>query len=128
MFGVRNTAAAGGAAQSSGRTPADVLWFFCRRSWRRAYFSRRGDDTTISLLEDTLKVYGRAYELNSQPTRRGLRLPPEWTRPTTCGKKTPAPSSPVRRDRAKLEHAMPRYRSVPSTFGIEPANSPARFP
>jgi NodT family efflux transporter outer membrane factor (OMF) lipoprotein len=93
------------------------------------YFSLRGDDTTISLLVDTIKVYDRAYELTSNRYQEGIAAATDVDQADTLRQNARAQLASVRRDRAQLEHAIAVLLGVmPSTFALEPARLAGSVP
>ena len=70
------------------------------------YFSLRGDDTTIQLLEDTIKVYDRAYELTKNRYDEGISAATDVDQADTLRQNARAQLAAVRLERAQLEHAI----------------------
>src|ERR1700679_1532411 len=72
LFGrLRNTAAAARAQAQSSEADTAAVALSLQAELASEYFSLRGDDTTIALLADTIKVYDRAYELTSNRYQEG---------------------------------------------------------
>jgi NodT family efflux transporter outer membrane factor (OMF) lipoprotein len=130
LFGrVRNTAAAARAQAQSSEADTAAVALSLQAELASDYFSLRGDDTTISLLEDTIKVYDRAYELTSNRYQEGIAAATDVDQADTLRQNASAQLASVRRDRAQLEHAIAVLLGViPSTFGLEPAQLAGSVP
>ena len=130
LFGrLRNTAAAARAQAQSRQADAAVGALSLQAELASEYFSLRGDDTTISLLEDTLKVYDRAYKLTSNRYQEGIAAATDVDQADTLRQNAGAQLASVRRDRAQLEHAIAVLLGVmPSTFALEPAQLAGSVP
>jgi NodT family efflux transporter outer membrane factor (OMF) lipoprotein len=130
LFGrLRNTAAAARAQAQSSEADAAAVALSLQAELASEYFNLRGDDTTISLLEDTLKVYDRAYELTSNRYQEGIAAATDVDQADTLRQNAGAQLAAVRRDRAQLEHAIAVLLGVmPSTFGLEPAQLAGSVP
>src|SRR5947207_2816126 len=64
LFGrLRNAAAAAGAQAQASAADLAAVQLSLQAELATDFFSLRGDDTTIQLLEDTIKVYDHAFEL-----------------------------------------------------------------
>ena len=123
LFGrLRNTAAAARAAAQSSEADTAAVALSLQAELASEYFSLRGDDTTISLLADTIQVYDRAYDLTSNRYNEGIAAATDVDQSDTLRQNARAQLASVRRDRAQLEHAIAVLLGVmPSTFGLEPA-------
>jgi NodT family efflux transporter outer membrane factor (OMF) lipoprotein len=130
LFGrLRNTAAAARAQAQSSEADTAAVALSLQAELASEYFNLRGDDTTISLLEDTLKVYDRAYELTSNRYQEGIAAATDVDQADTLRQNAGAQLAAVRRDRAQLEHAIAVLLGVmPSTFGLEPAQLAGSVP
>jgi outer membrane protein, multidrug efflux system len=130
LFGrLRNTAAAARAQAQSGEADTAAVALSLQAELASDYFSLRGDDTTIALLEDTLKVYDRAYELTSNRYQEGIAAATDVDQADTLRQNASAQLASVHRDRAQLEHAIAVLLGViPSTFGLEPAQLAGSVP
>jgi outer membrane protein, multidrug efflux system len=130
LFGrLRNTAAAARAQAQSSQADTAAVALSLQAELASEYFSLRGDDTTISLLEDTLKVYDRAYKLTSNRYQEGIAAATDVDQADTLRQNAGAQLAAVRRDRAQLEHAIAALLGVmPSTFGLEPAQLAGSVP
>jgi NodT family efflux transporter outer membrane factor (OMF) lipoprotein len=130
LFGrLRNTAAAARAQAQSSEADTAAVALSLQAALASDYFSLRGDDTTIALLEDTLKVYERAYELTSNRYQEGIAAATDVDQADTLRQNASAQLASVRRDRAQLEHAIAVLLGViPSTFALEPAQLAGSVP
>jgi outer membrane protein, multidrug efflux system len=130
LFGrLRNTAAAARAQAQSSEADTAAVALSLQAELASEYFSLRGDDTSIWLLEDTIKVYDRAYELTSNRYREGTAAATDVDQADTLRQNARAQLASVRRDRAQLEHAIAVLLGVmPSTFGLEPARLAGSVP
>jgi NodT family efflux transporter outer membrane factor (OMF) lipoprotein len=130
LFGrLRNTAKAARAqAQSSAADEAAVA-LSLQAELASDYFNLRGDDTTIALLEDTIKIFDRAYDLTKNRYTEGISAATDVDQADTLRQNARAQLAGVRRDRAQLEHAIAVLLGVvPSTFTLEPAQLTGTVP
>jgi len=73
LFGrLRNTANAAKAQAQSSEADAAAVALSLQAELATDYFSLRGDDTTIVLLEDTIKVFDHAYDLTKNRYTEGI--------------------------------------------------------
>ena len=73
LFGrLRNAAVAAGAQAQASAADLAAVELSLQAELATDYFSLRGDDTTIQLLEDTIKVYDRAYDLTHNRYKEGI--------------------------------------------------------
>jgi NodT family efflux transporter outer membrane factor (OMF) lipoprotein len=85
------------------------------------FFSLRGDDTTVQLLEDTIKVYDRAFELTRNRYKEGISAATDVDQADTLRQNARSQLAAVRLERAQLEHAIAvLLGKVPSTFELDP--------
>jgi outer membrane protein, multidrug efflux system len=122
LFGrLRNTANAAKATAQSNEADAAAVALSLQAELATDYFNLRGDDTTIVLLEDTIKVYDRAYDLTKNRYDEGISAATDVDQADTLRQSARAQLASVRRDRAQLEHAVAVLLGVlPSRFGLEP--------
>jgi len=93
------------------------------------YFTLRGDDTTIALLEDTIKVYDRAYDLTKNRYQEGISAATDVDQADTVRQSARAQLASTRRDRAQLEHAVAVLLGLmPSNFSLESAQLAGSVP
>jgi NodT family efflux transporter outer membrane factor (OMF) lipoprotein len=130
VFGrVRNAAAAARAQAQESAADAAAVQLSLQAELAADYFTLRGDDTTEQLLEDTIKVYDRAYQLTSNRYQEGIAAATDVDQADTQRQSARAQLSSVRRDRAQLEHAIAvLLGQVPSAFTLEPASLASGVP
>jgi NodT family efflux transporter outer membrane factor (OMF) lipoprotein len=130
LFGrLRNTANAARAQAQSSEADAAAVALSLQAELASDYFSLRGDDTTIALLEDTIKVYDRAYDLTKNRYQEGISAATDVDQADTLRQSARAQLASVRRDRAQLEHAIAVLMGVvPSLFALEPAQLAGSVP
>jgi NodT family efflux transporter outer membrane factor (OMF) lipoprotein len=130
LFGrLRNTANAAKAQAQSSEADAAAVALSLQAELATDYFSLRGDDTTIVLLEDTIKVYDHAYDLTKNRYDEGISAATDVDQADTLRQNARAQLASVRRDRAQLEHAVAVLLGVlPSNFGLEPAQLAGSVP
>ena len=130
LFGrLRNTANAAKAQAQSSEADAAAVALSLQAELATDYFSLRGDDTTIVLLEDTIKVYDHAYDLTNNRYQEGISAATDVDQADTLRQSARAQLAGVRRDRAQLEHAVAVLLGVlPSTFSLEPAHLAGSVP
>ncbi len=130
LFGrLRNTANAAKAQAQSSEADAAAVALSLQAELATDYFGLRGDDTTIALLEDTIKVYDRAYDLTRNRYQTGISAATDVDQADTQRQSARAQLASVRRDRAQLEHAIAVLLGVmPSTFSLESAQLAGSVP
>lgn len=130
LFGrLRNAANAARAQAQSSEADTAAVALSLQAELATAYFSLRGDDTTIVLLEDTIKVYDRAYELTKNRYQEGISAATDVDQADTQRENARAQLAAVRRDRAQLEHAIAVLLGVmPATFTLAPAQLASSVP
>lgn len=123
LFGrLRNTAAAARAQAEESEADAAAVGLSLQAELASDYFTLRGDDTTIQLLEDTIKVYDRAYQLTKNRYEEGIAAATDVDQADTVLENARAQLASTRRDRAQLEHAIAvLLGEMPSSFTLEPA-------
>lgn len=132
LFGrLRNTAAAAGAQAQASAADLAAVQLSLQAELATDYFSLRGDDTTIQLLEDTIKVYDRAFELTHNRYKEGISAASDVDQADTLRQNARSQLAAVNLERAQLEHAIAVLLGrVPSGFTLEPgslAGSPPSF-
>jgi len=86
------------------------------------YFSIRGADATLVLLEDTVKAYGRALDLTRNRYQGGIASEADVDQAETQLEAAQAQLAAVRLERAQLEHAIAVLLGVPpAMFALERA-------
>jgi multidrug efflux system outer membrane protein len=132
VFGrLRNAAAAAGAQAQSSAADLAAVELSLQAEVASDYFSLRGADTTVQLLEDTIKVYDRAFELTRNRYQEGISAATDVDQADTLRQNARSQLAAVRLERAQLEHAIAvLLGTVPSSFALEPgtlAGSPPPF-
>jgi len=107
LFGrLRNAArAAGNRAQASAADLAAVD-LALRAELATDYFSLRGADAELKLLEDTVTAYDRAYELTRNRYQGGIAAATDVDQAETQRQNARAQRASVQLQRAQLEHAI----------------------
>ena len=129
LFGrLRNTSAAASAEAQSSAADLAAVELSLQAELATDYFSLRGADSTIQLLQDTLKTYDRAFELTSNRYKEGIAAAADVDQADTLRQNARAQLAAVQLERAQLEHAIAvLLGQVPSLFALEPgtlADSP----
>jgi NodT family efflux transporter outer membrane factor (OMF) lipoprotein len=123
LFGrLRNAArAAGNRAQASAADLAAVD-LALRAELATDYFSLRGADAELKLLEDTVAAYDRAYQLTSNRYQGGIAAATDVDQAETQRQNARAQLASVRLQRAQLEHAIAVLLGLPPAgFTLEAA-------
>ena len=130
LFGrLRNTAAAAGAEAQSSAADLAAVELSLQAELATDYFSLRGADSTVQLLEDTLKTYDHAYELTSNRYKEGISAAADVDQADTQRQNARAQLAAVRLERSQLEHAIAvLLGQVPSVFTLEPGTLAAAPP
>ncbi len=123
LFGrLRNTAAAASAEAQSSAADLAAVQLSLQAELATDYFSLRGADSQVQLLEDTLKTYDRAWQLTSNRYQEGISTAADVDQADTLRQNARAQLAAVRLERAQLEHAVAvLLGQVPSLFTLEPA-------
>lgn len=132
LFGrLRNTAAAAGAEAQASAADLAAVQLSLQAELATDYFSVRGDDSTIQLLQDTIKVYDRAHELTRNRYKEGISAATDVDQADTLRQNARSQLAAVNLERAQLEHAMAVLLGrAPSGFALEPgslAGTPPAF-
>jgi NodT family efflux transporter outer membrane factor (OMF) lipoprotein len=124
LFGrLRNTAAAAGAQAQASAADLAAVELSLQAEVASDYFTLRGDDTTIQLLQDTIKVYDRAYELTRNRYQEGISAATDVDQADTLRQNARAQLAAVNLERAQLEHAIAvALGKVPSGFTLDPGS------
>jgi len=123
LFGrLRNTAAAArDRAEASGADLAAVE-LALRAELASDYFSLRGADATLRLLEDTVKAYDRAFDLTQNRYNGGIAAATDVDQAETQRQNARGQLASVRLQRAQFEHAIAvLLGQPPSLFALAPA-------
>lgn len=124
LFGrLRNAAAAAGAQAQASAADLAAVELSLQAEVATDYFSLRGDDTTIQLLQDTIEVYDRAYELTRNRYQEGISAATDVDQADTLRQNARSQLAAVNLERAQLEHAIAvLLGEVPSGFTLEPGS------
>ncbi len=122
LFGrLRNTAAAAGARAQSSLGDFAAVQLALQAQLAADYFSLRGADANVRLLDDTIKVYDRAFDLTRNRYQEGIAAATDVDQADTLRQNARAQLSAVRLERAQLEHAIAvLLGQIPSSFTLEP--------
>lgn len=123
LFGrLRNSAAAAGNRAQASAADLAAVDLALRAELAADYFSLRGADAELKLLEDTVKAYDRAYELTSNRYQGGIAAATDVDQAETQRQNARAQLAAVRLERAQLEHAIAVLLGLPpSGFSLESA-------
>jgi outer membrane protein, multidrug efflux system len=132
LFGrLRNAAAAARAQAQASAADLAAVELSLQAEVASDYFSLRGDDTTIQLLQDTITVYDRAYELTRNRYKEGISAATDVDQADTLRQNARSQLAAVNLERAQLEHAIAvLLGKVPAGFTLEPgalAGTPPPF-
>ena len=132
LFGrLRNAAAAAGAQAQASAADLAAVQLSLQAELATDFFSLRGDDTTIQLLEDTIKVYDHAFELTRNRYKEGISAATDVDQADTLRQNARSQLAAVRLERAQLEHAIAvLLGKVPAAFELDPgelAGAPPRL-
>jgi len=121
LFGrLRNAAAAAGAQAQASAADLAAVELALQAELATDYFSLRGADATVQLLEDTIKTYDRAFDLTSNRYQEGVAAAADVDQADTQRQNARAQLAAVRLERAQLEHAIAvLLGQVPSLFTLE---------
>jgi len=122
LFGrLRNTAAAASAQAQASAADFGAVLLSLQAELATDYFSLRGDDATIQLLEDTIKQYDRAWELTRNRYQEGTAAATDVDQADTQRQNARAQLAATRLQRAQLEHAIAvLLGQIPAGFTLSP--------
>ena len=122
LFGrLRNASAAAQAQAQASAADLAAVQLSLQAELASDFFSLRGDDTTIQLLEDTIKVYDHAFELTRNRYKEGISAATDVDQADTLRQNARSQLAAVRLERAQLEHAIAvLLGKVPAAFALEP--------
>jgi multidrug efflux system outer membrane protein len=122
LFGrLRNNAAAAGAQAQASAADLAAVELALQAELATDYFSLRGDDATLKLLEDTVAAYDRAFDLTRNRHEGGIAAATDVDQADTLRQNARAQLAAVRLERAQLEHAVAvLLGELPSRFTLEP--------
>ena len=124
LFGrLRNAAAAAGDRTQASAADLAAVDLALRAELATDYFSLRGADANIQLLEDTVKAFDRAYDLTKNRYDGGIAAATDVDQAETLRQNARSQLADVRLQRAQLEHAIAVLLGQPaSRFSLEPAS------
>jgi NodT family efflux transporter outer membrane factor (OMF) lipoprotein len=124
LFGrLRNTAAAAGAQAQASAADMAAVKLSLQAELATDYFSLRGADSTVRLLEDTIRTYDHAYELTHNRYQEGVSAATDVDQADTQRQSARAQLAATQLERAQLEHAIAvLLGKVPSQFTLEPGS------
>jgi outer membrane protein, multidrug efflux system len=129
LFGrLRNTAAAASAQAQASSADFGAVLLSLEAQLATDYFTLRGDDATIKLLEGTIQQYDRAWELTRNRYQEGTAAATDVDQADTLRQNARAQLAATRLQRAQLEHAIAvLLGTIPSSFSL-PSGSLAAAP
>jgi NodT family efflux transporter outer membrane factor (OMF) lipoprotein len=114
LFGrLRNAAAAAGDRAQASAADLAAVDLALRAELASDYFSLRGADAELKLLEDTVAAYDRAYDLTSNRYQGGIAAATDVDQAETQRQNARAQLAAVRLERAQLEHAIAVLLGLP---------------
>lgn len=130
LFGrLRNMAAAAHAQQQESAADFGGVLLSLEAQLATDYFTLRGDDATIRLLEDSIQQYDRAWELTRNRYQEGTAAATDVDQADTLRQNARAQLAATRLERAQLEHAIAvLLGQVPSNFSLPPGELAAAPP
>ncbi len=122
LFGrLRNTASAASAQAQASAADLAAVALSLQAELATDYFTLRGDDVTIQLLRDTIRVYDRAYELTRNRYQEGISAATDVDQADTLRQNARSQLAAVTLERARLEHAIAvLLGKVASGYALEP--------
>jgi outer membrane protein, multidrug efflux system len=122
LFGrLRNLAAEAGAQAEASAADLASVRLSLQAQLATDYFSLRGADATMQLLESTTQDYDRAYELTRHRYDEGIAAATDVDQANTLRQNARAQLAAVRLERAQLEHAIAvLIGEPPSSFSMKP--------
>ena len=121
LFGrLRSEATAAGARAESSHADLAAITLSLEAELASDYFTLRGADAQLRLLEDTVQTYDRAYELTRDRYEGAIAAATDVDQADTQRQNARAQLAAVKLQRAQLEHAIAvLLGSVPSAFSLE---------
>ncbi len=122
LFGrLRNEVAAARAQAQASAADLAAVELSLQAQLATDYFSLRGDDATMQLLEDTVRDYDRAYDLTRHRYEDGIAAATDVDQADTLRENARAQLAAVRLQRAQLEHGIAvLIGEPPSSFALAP--------
>jgi NodT family efflux transporter outer membrane factor (OMF) lipoprotein len=120
VFGrLRNTLAAARANAQASAADFGAVLLSMQAELATDYFTLRGDDVTIQLLQDAIEQYDRAWQLTSNRYKEGTAAATDVDQADTLRQNARAQLAAVRLQRAQLEHALAvLIGEIPSGFTL----------
>ena len=119
---LRNAAKAAGNRAEASAADLAAVDLALRAELASDYFSLRGSDAELKLLEDTVKAYDHAYELTNNRYQGGIAAATDVDQAETQRQNARAQLASVRLQRAQLEHAIAvLLGQPPAAFTLEAA-------
>lgn len=103
---LRNAAAAAGASAKASEADLAAVELALRAELASDYFSLRGDEAIVKLLDDAVAAYDRAYELVRNRYVSGIAAATDVDQADTLRQNARAQRAAVRLDRSQQEHAI----------------------
>ncbi len=124
LFGrLRNMTAAANARAQASAADLGALNLSLQAQLASDYFTLRGDDATVQLLEDSVKQFDTAWEQTRRRYDTGVSAATDVDQADTLRQNARAQLAATRLDRARMEHAIAVLLGVPpSAFDLPPAN------
>lgn len=123
LFGrLRNAASAAGDRAQASAADLAAIDLALRAELATDYFSLRGADAALHLLDDTVKAYDHAYDLTHNRYDGGIAAATDVDQAETQRQTARAQLAAVTLERAQFEHAIAvLLGKPPATFTLEPA-------
>ena len=121
LFGrLRSEANAAGARAQSSHADLAAITLSLEAELASDYFTLRGADAQLRLLQDTVQTYDRAYELTRDRYEGAIAAATDVDQADTQRQNARAQLAAVKLQRAQLEHAIAvLLGSVPSAFALK---------
>lgn len=130
LFGrLRNMTAAANARAQASAADLGALNLSLQGQLATDYFTLRGDDATVRLLEDSVTQFDTAWEQTRRRYDTGVSAATDVDQADTLRQNARAQLAATRLDRARMEHAIAVLLGVPpSDFSLPPAALSAEPP
>ncbi|HTY92616.1 MAG TPA: efflux transporter outer membrane subunit [Steroidobacteraceae bacterium] len=130
LFGrLRNTAAAARARAQGSAADLAALELSLQAELATDYFTLRGDDSTVKLLEDSVAQFDTAWQQTRRRYDTGVAAATDVDQADALRQSARAQLAATRLQRSRLEHAIAvLLGSTPAAFSLEPAPLAAEPP
>jgi len=130
LFGrLRNLTAQAKAQAQASAADLGALDLSLQAELSTDYFTLRGDDATVQLLEDAVRQYDTAWEQTRRRYDTGVSAATDVDQADTLRQNARAQLAATRLDRARMEHAIAVLLGMPpSDFALPPAPLSAEPP